>query len=41
MGTADYRELQVLLEDMVQAWPGASTDPALDVARTYMAWAFR
>jgi len=36
MGTPDYHELRVLLEDMVHAWPGAITHPARDAARTYL-----
>jgi len=36
MRTADYHELRVLLEDMVQAWPGALAHPALDAARVYL-----
>jgi hypothetical protein len=36
MGTPDYHELRVLLEDMVHAWPGAIAHPALDAARTYL-----
>ena len=36
MRTQEYQELRVLLEDMVQAWPGALAHPALDAARTYL-----
>ena len=36
MYTLDYQELRVLLKDMVDAWPGAMTHPALDAARSYL-----
>jgi hypothetical protein len=36
MRTQDYHEMRVLLEDMVQAWPGAIIHPALDATRTYL-----
>jgi hypothetical protein len=36
MRSVPYHELRVLIEDLVQAWPGILTHPALDAARAYL-----
>lgn len=36
MSTQDYRELRVLIEDLVRTWPQTITSPAVEEARRYL-----